>query len=111
MLSDVVVLPSQGGLSVTQAFACGKPFIGSEEIEHGGIKDYVLDGYNGFLVKENDLEELEVALQRIFGDNTLYASLVNNALKTSRKITVANMVDGIEGAIRFVSQCKAHSAS
>lgn len=99
LLSDVVVLPSQGGLSVTQAFACGKPFIGSEEIEHGGIRDYVTAGYNGYLVKENDLDDLEKSLECVFTDQEVYAKLCKGALETSKRITVVNMVEGIEKAI------------
>lgn len=101
LLSDVVVLPSQGGLSVTQAFACGKPFIGSEEIEHGGIRDYVIDGYNGFLIKENDIDDLEIALQRLFADETLYNKLVQGAWNTSKRLTISNMVYGMISAVIY----------
>ena len=100
LLSDVVVLPSSGGLSVMTAFACKKPFVGSEEIEHGGIKDYVTNGVNGFLVKENDVEDLELKLMNVFSDPLLYKELCNNAYQTSKNITVPNMVDGFENAIK-----------
>lgn len=99
LLSDVVVLPSSGGLSVMTAFACKKPFVGSEEIEHGGIKDYVTNGVNGFLVKENDIEDLESKLRKVFTDSNLYNELCKNAYNTSKQITIANMVDGFENAI------------
>lgn len=101
LLADVVVLPSQGGLSVTQAFACGKPFIGSEEIEHGGIKDYVFPGYNGYLVKEDNVADLQQALELVLTDTTHYLKLCEGAFETSKKITVPNMVDGIVNAIRY----------
>ena len=101
LLSDVVVLPSSGGLSVMTAFACKKPFVGSEEIEHGGIKDYVTNGVNGFLVKENDVEDLELKLMNVFSDPLLYKELCNNAYQTSKNITVPNMVDGFENAINY----------
>lgn len=101
LLSDVVVLPSAGGLSVIQAFACGKPFIGSEEIEHGGIKDYVTDGINGFLVKENDIVDLQRALENVFTDDARYKELCRNAYEKSKELTVSNMVDGIENAIKY----------
>ncbi|MDG2059506.1 MAG: glycosyltransferase family 4 protein [Flavobacteriales bacterium] len=100
LLSDVVVLPSSGGLSVMTAFACKKPFVGSEEIEHGGIKDYVEDGINGFLVKENDIEDLESKLRKVFTDSNLYNELCKNSYNTSKQITIANMVDGFENAIK-----------
>ena len=102
LLSDVVVLPSSGGLSVMTAFACKKPFIGSEEIEHGGIKDYVEDGTNGYLIKENDIEDLELKLMNMFSDPILYKKLCDNAYKTSKKNTVSNMVNGYENAIKHV---------
>lgn len=101
LLSDVVVLPSAGGLSVIQAFACGKPFIGSEEIEHGGIKDYVTDGVNGFLVKENDINDLQNALKKVFTDDNLYKEFCTNAYLKSKELTIIKMVDGIENSIKF----------
>lgn len=102
LCSDVVVLPSSGGLSVMTSFACGKPFIGSEEIEHGGIKDYVNHGENGFLVKENNVQDLTEKLLDLFLDNKKYIEMAKNAKLTSTKITVENMVNGFENAVNFV---------
>ena len=101
LLSDVVVLPSSGGLSVMTAFACKKPFVGSEEIEHGGIKDYVTNGVNGFLVKENDLKELQEKLKEIFINDYLYKKMSSMAYESSKKITISNMVNGFENAINY----------
>jgi glycosyltransferase involved in cell wall biosynthesis len=101
LLSDVVVLPSSGGLSIIQAFACGKPFIGSEEIEYGGIKDYVTNGMNGYLVKENDVEDLHKALELTFSDENKYIELCTNAFKKSKDLTISKMVDGMEKAIKY----------
>ena len=101
--SDVVVLPAAGGLSVMTAFACKKPFVGSEKIEHGGIRDYVEDGSNGFLVEEDNIEDLESKLRRVFTDSLLYTRLCKNAYATSKKITIANMVDGFESAIKYTT--------
>jgi glycosyltransferase involved in cell wall biosynthesis len=106
LLSDVVVLPSAGGLSVIQAFACGKPFIGSVEIEHGGINDYVTDGVNGFLIKENDINDLQNVLGKIFSDEDLYNVLCKNAYVKSKELTIIKMVDGIENSIKFSIQNK-----
>jgi glycosyltransferase involved in cell wall biosynthesis len=101
LLSDVVVLPSAGGLSVVQALACSKPFVGSEEIEHGGIKDYITNGVNGFLVKENDILDLQNALFNLFSNKSIYDELCQNAYKKSKEITISKMVNGIENAIKY----------
>ena len=101
LLSDVVVLPSSGGLSVMTAFACKKPFIGSEKIENGGIKDYVKHGVNGFLVKENNINDLYQKLKIIFTNDNLRNHMSEEAFSTSKKITIKNMVNGIENAINY----------
>jgi len=101
MLADVVVLPSAGGLSVIQAFACKKPFVGSKDIEYGGIKDYVSDGENGFLVIDNDIPDLQLALKKLFTNDKLYNQCCENAYKKSKELTISNMVNGIENAIIF----------
>jgi len=101
MLADVVVLPSAGGLSVIQAFACKKPFVGSKDIEYGGIKDYVTNGENGFLVLDNDIPDLQLALKKLFTNNKLYNQCCENAYEKSKELTISNMVNGIENAIIF----------
>lgn len=101
LISDVVVLPAAGGLSVVQAFACSRPFIGSEEIEHGGIKDYVDNGKNGFLVKEDDVDDLSDALEKLFTYKELYKSMCTNAFLKSKELSISKMVDGIEAAISY----------
>lgn len=105
LMSDVVVLPGQGGLSINHAYACSKPFIGTKEGVSPGtnsIYDYVTDGYNGYVVKENDILALEEKLKIIFTNATLYKELCYGAFETSKKIDVPTMVNGIENAIKYV---------
>lgn len=102
LCSDVVVLPSSGGLSVMTSFACGKPFIGSEQIENGGIKDYVQNGINGYLVKENNVIDLKDKLMKLFSCEENYKQMSKNASLTSDRITIKNMVNGFEDAVNYV---------
>ena len=69
LISDIVVLPSSGGLSVVDALICGKPFVGSKEIEHGGICDYIDHGVNGFLFNEDNLNQLYNYSYELFSPN------------------------------------------
>ena len=104
LLSDVVVLPAQGGLSINHAFACGKPFIGTTETVSPGtnsIYDYIKDGINGFVIKVDDVGDLTDRLYQLFSDDSLYKKACQEALKSSKYLTVPRMVDGIENAITY----------
>ena len=101
LLSDVVTLPAEGGLSIPQSFACGKPFIASSEVENGGVVDYIKHGENGFLFEEDNINQLIGYLELVFADDKLYSLLCNNALKSSELLSLKKMVDGIEKAIWF----------
>lgn len=100
--ADVVVLPGQGGLSIVQAFACGKPFIATPECVAGGtsVRDYIKDGVNGFVVEADNVQALADKMRILFTDPELYETLARGALESSRDLTVERMVDGIEAAIR-----------
>ena len=106
LMSDVIVLPAQGGLSINHAFACSKPFIGTRECVSGGdsIYDYVKDGHNGYVVAENDTDALSDKLFSLFSDDTLYMKLCSGALETSTRLDIPNMVDGIEAAIKYAAR-------
>ena len=102
LISDLIVLPSSGGLSVVNAMKCGKPFIGSKEIEHGGIVDYIQHGQNGYLFEEDNIDQFYFFCEELLTDDELYLSMSNCAKIKSKDFNTAKMVDGYINAIKFV---------
>jgi glycosyltransferase involved in cell wall biosynthesis len=76
-LCDVFVLPSiifknayePWGLVVNEAMAFGKPVITTFAVGSG--KDFVLDGYNGFIVEDKNEDELFHSLKYIISNSDL----------------------------------------
>ena len=65
---DVVALTSLNEgtpVSLIEAMACAKPVIATDV---GGVKDIVIDGENGFLVKSNDIEGFSDKLIDLLSD-------------------------------------------
>lgn len=62
--SKVFVFPSSEeplGLVGIEAIACGAVLVGSDS---GGIKEYLIDGENGFLFEDGDADELQRAVEK-----------------------------------------------
>lgn len=68
---------SSGQLVVLQAMQFGKPVIVTRS---NGVADYVIDGYNGFLI-ENDRDELLAKLDMLYNDSHLYERISANCVK------------------------------
>lgn len=75
-----VVVPSEwyenAPMTVMEAFAYGKPVIGSEI---GGIPEFVRDGETGYLFPAGDRARLEMLLQRLWADRTAQRLMGQNA--------------------------------
>jgi glycosyltransferase involved in cell wall biosynthesis len=82
---DVLVLPSISseafGLVLIEAMACAKPVIGTS-IE--GIKEVIIDGFNGFLVSPKKSTELTVALE-LLQNNSLRQKMGSNGLNLAKQ--------------------------
>ena len=68
---DVFALPSSGegfGLVFLEAMALGKPVVGGD---HGGIPDIVEDGVAGFLVRQENCDQLASVLIELLRDEKL----------------------------------------
>ena len=84
---DALVVPSittkswkeQFGRVIVEAFACGKPVIGSSS---GAIPEVISDG--GIIFTEGNVEELRLSLDNIITNKKLYKKISENALKRSK---------------------------
>ena len=100
-LSDVVCLPALGGLSVLDAMACSKAFLGSRLIENGGIEDYVQDGVTGMLCDEN-FDSFFTAFCDLSEDLNNTRKMGKNALQFSYNFDINKMAESFLSASRFV---------
>lgn len=107
-MSDLFILPSEGGLLINDAFSVGKPIIATEEAVSGGksVEDYVINGYNGFLIEKNNPLELSKIIKKIMLDKELYIKLCEGSSHSNNIFSIKNMVDGIEKAIHFAIDSK-----
>jgi len=90
--SKYLVLPSRGdsfGLVVSEAIFCGTPAIVSNI---GGMKDQVKDNYNGFIVKENNPQELAKTLKKALSlSEEEYLKMSENAEKSNKEYSLENV--------------------
>ncbi len=86
--SWVHVLPStkEGwGISTTESAACGTPSIGYDV---PGVRDSIVDGKTGFIVKENrNIKKLSKAIIKVLESDKLRENLSMNALQRSKKFS------------------------
>ncbi len=91
---DLFVLSSNNegiGGSILQAMVLGKPVVATDA---GGVREVVIDGKTGVLVKKRDPKALAFGISRLLGDPKLRKTLVNNALIFAREnFSVDKMVD------------------
>ena len=76
--SSILVLPStrEGfGLVLAEANCCSKPVV---SYASGGTRDVIEDGYNGYLVKQRDVEVLEEKIHTLLVDDELRTTMGSN---------------------------------
>ncbi|WP_022852606.1 glycosyltransferase family 4 protein [Thermodesulfatator atlanticus] len=63
-MADIFVQPSIGheafGITVVEAMSCGIPVVGSN---NGGIREIIRDGYNGYLFRPKDVNDLVAKIE------------------------------------------------
>jgi glycosyltransferase involved in cell wall biosynthesis len=92
-MADVFLIPGHVGLGLNQAFALGLPVI----TEKGGQPPeihYLISGRNGFLVEENDLDDLKAKVLYLLDNEQERARFAENA---KRDILANASIEGMFG--------------
>lgn len=103
--ADLMLMPGYLGLAVNHAFAFGLPVVSQASPDpairfHSPEVAYVRPGENGLLAPSGDPAALLEAVERVLADQARFSQ---NAYAYARAhLTIAQMVDGLEAAIRFV---------
>ena len=106
LAADVFCYPRNIGLSLLHAFGYGLPVITDDNLRAQNPEIEALrDGENGLLYKAGDTGALAAAIDRLLTDEPLRQRLGAEAERTtSEQFTLANMVDGMEAAIRAAAK-------
>ena len=83
-LADVIIFPffsykgdvEPAGISPLEASASGIPMV---SFNSGGLKESVIEGYNGFLVKEHDLESLAEKVKLLYNNKEKLKEMSSNS--------------------------------
>jgi len=102
-LSDVFVLPSQGGIAVAEAMACGRPVIITEECNAlRSIPNLMKNGENGFILREDDIVSLTKHMAKILSDSALAREMGLKSRQMAEKhFSTEKMLSGFEQAINY----------
>ena len=104
--SDIYCLPGAVGLSIIDAFCCGIPFVTEDGDESAEIM-YLKDGINGFVVKNNDIEDLSKKLEQLLDDPILWKNFSDAAKKEFfENANIDKMCKGFRDAILFAMGSK-----
>ena len=102
--SEVYVLPSRYeifGMTVLEAYACGKPVIVSNV---GGLKDLVINGETGLLVEPGNKEQLAKNILHLLNDNERAKKMGLTGKKfVERNFTIEKTVDALEDLYREIA--------
>lgn len=102
--ADVFVMPGHVGLGVNQAFYWGLPVV-TEECLHPPEIQYLHSGRNGFIVPENDLEELRVKMLYLLDNDSVRKEFSSHAREDIlREASIEGMFQGFRKAVEFAHQ-------
>lgn len=88
------------GMVVLESFSCGLPVI-AYDCENGP-RDLVRDGYNGFLIKDDNVEDFCIKLQYLMNSEDVRKKMGENALSSSRAFSIDNVMNKWDDLFSYV---------
>lgn len=101
--AEALVFPTHSdpwGLVVNEAMACGLPIVASSVA--GCVRDLVLDGRNGFVVRAGDVEEITGAIRRMLQNPEMVRAMGAESRAIIRGFTPEACAGGMSRAVEFV---------
>lgn len=93
---DVVIHPSDTEglpLTIMEAMILRKPVIANAV---GGVTDYILNGYTGYIARYNCVEDYAFLIRRLAADRTLYDYIASNAYSLVKNtFTVESQIENM----------------
>lgn len=107
-IADIFVLPSTfrdydadcWGVVLNEAMSLGKPVISTDAT--GGAHDLIIQGKNGYMIKQKDIDELSSALKKILSNKRFKESMGKESKEIIEKnFTYEKMAQGCVDAIIY----------
>jgi 1,2-diacylglycerol 3-alpha-glucosyltransferase len=99
-ISKLFIMPGYVGLAIIHAFCYSLPLITEDISYHSPEIQYLKNGYNGFLVEENNIQQLADKIIELLSDETKRSSFAENALHTAQNEgSIENMVNSMNNAL------------
>jgi glycosyltransferase involved in cell wall biosynthesis len=98
-MAGVVLLPGRVGLAILDAFAAGLPLLTIQVSYHGPEIEYLEDGRNGLMVK-NDVSLYASRVVSVLSDASLREKFQRAASDSGRRYSIDAMVSNFRNGIR-----------
>ena len=97
MSSDYEGMPN----ALLEAMCLGLPCISTNV---SGSNELIVDNVNGLLVKKNNTEELEFAINKLIEDEKLRIRIAKNAIKYNELLNIKRITDNWVDLIKQISK-------
>lgn len=94
------VWPETFGKVGIEAMSIGRPVIATDV---GGIRDWLIDGKNGYLVEPNRPSQITARVVTLLKDKKKTQEMAYAAIKTADKFSIENMAANIESLIKSLT--------